>query len=316
MSIQELKLDQESANLNLRFDGYTVYYKPRTKNPTKGGGTAVLVKSIIPNSELTSLDNQLDNVGRKIEIKEILFYLISLYASTDTPKFETVRAYSKLDPNLLLLGDLNAKTPTVGCKTFDPKNGSVLDEILSSNLDLILLNDQSPTYFQFKSDYTEKLDLILCSALLANKVSSFNVLSNYKMTSDHAPIQCILKMKKNFRLESIIREPRFNFNKADWSLFSKNLDSLIEEDCLRETIEIDEMDKIFTSFLANAAESSIPKFNNIHLKSYPGHILELIKSRRESRKAKNKKGLSKLSRQNLSTVYNKLSFLIKNSIKA
>ena len=99
-------------------------------------------------------------------------------------------------------------------------------------------------------------------------------------------------------------------------MFSKNLDSLIEEDCLRETIEIDEMDKIFTSFLANAAESSIPKFNNIHLKSYPGHILELIKSRRESRKAKNKKGLSKLSRQNLSTVYNKLSFLIKNSIKA
>ena len=37
MSIQEVKLNQEQANLFLRFDGYNVHYKPRKLNPEYGG---------------------------------------------------------------------------------------------------------------------------------------------------------------------------------------------------------------------------------------------------------------------------------------
>ena len=50
ISIQELKLNQEQANLYLSFDGYTVHYKPRKINPTKGGGVAIVIKNSIANS--------------------------------------------------------------------------------------------------------------------------------------------------------------------------------------------------------------------------------------------------------------------------
>ena len=49
-------------------------------------------------------------------------------------KFETVKKYSELGQDLFLLGDLNSKTPTVGCRSLD-NNGKVLDEILSSEIE-------------------------------------------------------------------------------------------------------------------------------------------------------------------------------------
>ena len=69
VSIQELKLNQEQANLYLSFDGYIVHYKPRKINPTNGWGVAVIVKnSIIP---------------------------------AKTLNFDTIKKYSELGPEIL-----------------------------------------------------------------------------------------------------------------------------------------------------------------------------------------------------------------------
>jgi hypothetical protein len=68
----------------------------------------------------------------------------------------------KYGPNLFLVGDLNSKTPSLGCRALvSDSNGKVLEEILSTDSELVVLNDESPTYFRFKSDYTEILDLFI-----------------------------------------------------------------------------------------------------------------------------------------------------------
>ena len=92
----------------------------------------------------------------------------------------------------------------------------MLEEILSSDTDLVVLNDESPTYFRYKSDYSEILDLFICPSKIANLMMNYEVLTDQMMRSDHAPIMCILGLKKNFRIEIKTSEPKFNFNKADW----------------------------------------------------------------------------------------------------
>ena len=312
MSIQEAKLNQEQSNLLLRFDGYSVHYKPRKTNPEYGGGVAIIIKDSVANSVIVSLDDNLDNIGVRVETKDICFNLISLYAPAATLNTETIKKYSELGPELFILGDLNSKTPTVGCKTLD-YNGKVLDEILSSDLDLCILSDHSPTYFKFNSNYSEILDLMLSSTKLANKISHFEVLTDSLMGSDHAPIMCILSLNKSFRIHAKTPEPRFNFSKADWKKYGQALDALISELDLENCSNIENIQELFSSLIINAADSSIPKFTNTLLKSYPSHIIELINNRREIRKNKKGKGLE--MRSVLNTEYNRLTGLLKKAVK-
>ena len=57
---------------------------------------------------------------------------------------------------------------------------------------------------------------LICPTILANKVCSFEVLSDYSMGSDHDPM-CILRFDSAYKLDSNHKaDPRFNFFKADW----------------------------------------------------------------------------------------------------
>ena len=64
ISLQEVKLNQEEANLFLRFDSYTVHYKPRRINPSRGGGVAIIVKDSINHTRINGLDEKLSSLGR------------------------------------------------------------------------------------------------------------------------------------------------------------------------------------------------------------------------------------------------------------
>ena len=76
---------KEQANLFLRFDGYKFYYKPRiTGDSESGGGTAVVVKDTVDNSQITNLDKDLDHAGIKVETADYCFNLISLYSPSNT----------------------------------------------------------------------------------------------------------------------------------------------------------------------------------------------------------------------------------------
>ncbi len=118
----------------------------------------------------------------------------------------------------------------MGCRGLvSDSNGKVLEEILSTDSELVVLNDESPICFRFKSDYSEILDLFICPPNIANSMLNFEVLVEHMMSSDHAPIMCTLGLKKNFRLDIKPSEPKFNFNKADWIEYGHVLDDLIDQ---------------------------------------------------------------------------------------
>ena len=81
MAIQELKFNRERANLGFRFRDYNAYYKPRPVNPDFGGGTLIIIRNTIPSSELNFLDQNLDNVGIRVEINNLFQFYISICSS-------------------------------------------------------------------------------------------------------------------------------------------------------------------------------------------------------------------------------------------
>ena len=78
---------------------------------------------------------------------------------------------------ILLVGDLNSKTPVVGCNSLDT-SGRILNDILNDS-ELTVLNNHFPTYFKFGSNYEEILDLMLGSITLCNRFVRFGSHSAY-----------------------------------------------------------------------------------------------------------------------------------------
>ena len=285
MCLNEVKYNQEEANLFLRFNYYYVYYKPRTLNPSDGGGVAILVRDGIPHTRILSgLADNLENVGICVENGSNFLNVIALYSPARTLSFDAVKGYLELGSELLLLGDLNANSAAIGCKRQD-YNGNVLDQILDE-LDLVVINDDStPTYFQYKSNHSEILDLILSSASVACNVTNLEVLTDQIMGSDHAPVLCNVKLDGPSYNKTRNSKARYNFNKANWNLFKEKVDEKIQEFPIHESLNNPEaLCGYLISTIQDAADQSIPKFININAKSFPDYILNLIKERRLVRK--------------------------------
>ena len=137
---------------------------------------------------------------------------------------------------------------------------------------------------------------MLCSSNLADKVIDASVLLDWRMSSDHAPIMCNLAVDYLPRLELNKNNLRFNLARADWKLFGQAMDEAIEEMSGEFSSDVSLANRQLTSVISRAAEVSIPKFAPSHAKSYPGHIVDLIKTRRVARKNKKlAKGMKRLT---------------------
>jgi hypothetical protein len=84
-------------------------------------------------------------------------------------------------------------------------------------------------------------------------MTHFEVLSDYLMGSNHAPILCTLDFNKSFRAELKRPEPRFNFKKADWKKFGHIFDTMINQYDLEI---ISDLIEIFSKLVI---DQSIPK---------------------------------------------------------
>ncbi len=288
------------------------------KITTKGGGVALLIKNSILNTRIFGLDENLEIIGVKIEAGNFSFNLVTYYEPKgDSLSAEAIESYMRLGPNLILVGDLNSKALSVGCRVVN-RNGILLEEILS-NTDLIVINDKfSPTYFSYGGkNYSEILDLILCTGLMYKYASNFEVLSDYIMGSDHAPIVCNFSFNFNFKSISNSNELRYNFKKADWNQYREIVNRGISELDSKElwNLEINSLNAQLSDLMVRAAESSIPKFLNYNAKSYPEEIISLIKNRREIRRDI-KKIIDLDAKKIFRTEYNRLTRELNQSIKS
>jgi len=130
VSLQEIKLSKEEANLCLNFPEYSAYIRTRESNPKRGGGVAILIRSEIPHTTILCLDDSLEIIGIKIESNEVCFDFISLYSPPSMVlPYEFFRKLETEKTEFVLVGDLNAKSKSIGCSNQD-SSGDVLDQIL------------------------------------------------------------------------------------------------------------------------------------------------------------------------------------------
>ena len=289
MSLQEIKLSSEDANYKLRFDGYSTYHRSRSKNSDKGGGVAVLVNDRINHSiypDLDYVDRDLEIIGIKIEIGTFNCNIFSYYNPPDiTLDLDFFLNLYKSNDNFLVVGDLNSKTPVVGCRSLN-SSGRLLEKILTET-DLVVFNNNSNTYFQFQSNYEELLDLIIGSGSLVGSTFDYEVLDNLSLlSSDHCPIKIKINEEGEFKSNSNSMVSRFNFSKADWYSFSSLLLERVNvyNNSYLDSLDVNELNSLVSNDILYSANITIPRFKKGRLKTFPEPILKLIRKRRELRK--------------------------------
>ena len=181
--LQEIKLDNAKANLRLRYEGYATYIKVRDTNPDFGSGVAILINEDIPHFLVENFDASLELIRLTVEFNRLSVVIMTYYNPPDkTISDGLFISYINSGKNFLLLGDLNSKSRTLGCKKTD-SNGKILENILL-NSDLVF-NDNCSTYNSFSdTGYSEILDLVIGSNSLIGSISNFTVLEE-NLTSDH-----------------------------------------------------------------------------------------------------------------------------------
>ncbi|GFV23305.1 reverse transcriptase domain-containing protein [Trichonephila clavipes] len=151
----------------------------------------------------------------------------------------------------ILLGDLNAKSPSWGSRTLDLK-GSQIEDLLCEN-DLSILNDKKSTYLSKTNGTTSALDI---TAINHQTTSQARRKILKSAISDHFPIITSI----NQRVDGTIQSKRsWNFRKANWGKFTSELETLCS---LSSPHTLDERLQSFASHINAAAKRSIPRKKN------------------------------------------------------
>lgn len=179
---------------------------------------AILIRKNLDYSTLDLGELGLEIIGINLKIENTDLSILTYYNPPN--KSLSKEIFNKLgNKNFILLGDLNAKSPVLGCVSTN-ENGLILEDILIDN-NIICLNNKKPTYTNFSSLESDILDIALASSSTFKYFKSFQVLDNYDMGSDHYPIKIDLSLSSN----------QYNITRTkistDWDVYKANLPKTI-----------------------------------------------------------------------------------------
>ncbi len=309
--LSETKCSSELASFQIKIIGYDLIIKPRQSNPNFGGGVAILVSKKLKYSEINEFDHtnaEFLAIKTKIQNHETLICTLYKPPNVDLNKnlFEEI---SRKYAYFIIGGDLNSKLIEFGNKV-DNNDGHTLNQILET-CNCSIINDKSPTYFEPRvetDDYSEILDLFICSNNLISKVNNFSVHNEAEVLVDvkyHCPIE--LTIHGDFFKNEKNREVTLNYSKANWELYRGDLSKIsIDPSNLNE----EELEKTIRKHIVETANQSIPPIKpSTFITSLPPDIVNLIKQKKEIRRELNKK--SNRKNTNLKADFNKLCKKIK-----
>lgn len=262
ISLNETKLNSETAAKYLVFENYTVIHKARN-NQNGAGGVALLIQKSITYSSINEFDDlNLELIAIRLNFEQTSLVVVTYYNPPDkTLCTELFHRLSQKFKFFLLLGDLNAKSTLLDSNNSN-NNGDILNEIIL-NTNTLILNNSDFTHRSFSGLTESVLDIILCSSELYEFLMDFKVLYQWEMHSDHFPVSISLN-KTNARLESNIistsackkSATNFNFKKADWEIFRKNLPSTFPVEIEND---VDKLNAFIVDSLLIAAKKAIPQ---------------------------------------------------------
>ncbi|GFT90807.1 reverse transcriptase domain-containing protein [Trichonephila clavipes] len=227
------------------------------KKDRPGGGLAFLVKSADIKFREITLPTTTDYDENSTEVQAITVLLLQQEVTIinayhpDNSDINLDLINTLLDTKSdtkILLGDLNARSPSWGSRTLDLK-GSHIEDLLCDN-DLSILNDKRSTYLSKTNGTTSALDITAINHQTASQ-ATWKILKS--AISDNFPIITSI----NQRVDGTIQSKRsWNFRKANWEKSTSELETLCS---LSSPHTLDERQHSLASHINAAAKRSIPR---------------------------------------------------------
>jgi len=229
--------------------GYSIHTHTVTGNRTPGDGLAVFIKDGTPFLPLV-LDTNLQAMAFRIHIDR-LYTICNIYIhpNEDLTTNQLEDLCSQLPPPYILAGDFNARNILWG-DSLNNRLGTTI-ETFSIESDLVILNTGSPTHLHNPTNTYSAIDLTLCSPLLHLDLD-WKVHDDL-CGSDHFPITINIIPEH----EIPQREPRFQYDRANWGLFFQST-SIPDVPAFLDTDSIDTTIDSFCNHIIDAATLSIP----------------------------------------------------------
>jgi hypothetical protein len=212
-------------------DYYNVFRHDRAGG--NGGGIAVLVRQSIPASVVSAIPLSNRTEALIIEVRldtGVPLFVCCIYHpnGNQTMDQNILPFCDNLGGHKIICGDFNAKHANWGCNTSSNNNGIYINNILCDGIDLVIINDESPTRLPdsvnpIRPTSPSTIDLMLVSSsLLPN--ADFSVVGD--VGSDHLMILCSLEADPEISPPRV-RLDAFDFKSADWPAYQAELDALI-----------------------------------------------------------------------------------------
>ncbi|GIY81289.1 hypothetical protein CDAR_222821 [Caerostris darwini] len=175
--------------------------------------------------------------------------IFNLYHPPNNQKLDLDALEGLFTNATVLLGDLNAKHTAWGC-ALENNRGQDLEN-LSNAKAFLFLNNGTHTYRSHSYNTTDALDLTISSPDLF-PYCSWKVVDY--VGSDHYPILIELDYDiKTYGNNNIY----WNFKKANWTLFEKNLNEQLQKNPITENLENEWF--VFKHSIFTAAEGAVPR---------------------------------------------------------
>jgi ribonuclease HI len=257
----------------LSIPGYRAIRNDR-KGETKGGGVAILVpdKLAVKDWEAFNTDN-CEGITVTLQTAERELKIINVYFPKGNIKEEDLEEIGgRIDQKTIITGDFNAIHPTWGSHTCNRSGLNLMQFI--ENRQLVVLNDGSATRINPKPD---QADSAIDVTMVTENLSTANWRVLQASISDHLPIEVSIRVQITLTPSST--RPSFQYKKADWAKFQKELrESVIKEE---SRTDVDTYARELTNLILRSAAKSIPN------KNLPSSILSESKKTPQKKKNKN-----------------------------
>lgn len=295
-----------NKNNKLLIPNYTVYRADRSE--TKGGGVLIAVKSCYNHYQTHLPDSPgIEAIAININLNNQSWKIIAAYKPPSVKiQNANIQNYFQPSENTLLLGDLNAKHTSWGCK-INNQDGKILANLINQS-NLRIISPSEPTYYPY--DRLRQPDIL--DIAITNANINFHLSTIFELDSDHIPV--LLSTQQ--LIPQHAPSPKINTLKINWKKYQTLLRNEIPViKILKTPLEIDKSISYFNELIISTIQRSQPTtLIDAKINSYcklPRSILNAIAIKNKTRRLWFQLRTRELKRE-LNLISNIVKKLIKN----
>ena len=165
------------------------------------------------------------------------------------------------------------------------KQGTDLVELLKNSTLTQILTPGPTRIPQSDTQHFTTPDKILATTQVSKRIQNIQILP--PINSDHLPIIVTINTPIWTPINTHTSTETYNYEKADWNLFHKELDINIDIVPINNINDIDKADRLLLTAINKAKEKAIPKKkfhtnNNFNKNKLPQIIVNMIKLKRRA----------------------------------